>query len=159
MASYLDFDGVYADGEEGRPLREFVINNWTDEDLHSMWNSKPILVKQGEVYQCGHSLAYKLTKELVDRELFKIAAKAATDKERERREMAVLSPDIRKPLEDKTLQEVRAGQENPVMAKMREEIRKEELAKLEPKVETGQEGAVVPKRSRKKAVEFEDAMQ
>lgn len=131
MSSNLDFEGTYDDGLDGRPLRRFVVNNWTDEDIHSKWDGKDILIKAGEMGEFGHAVAFKVTKEVVDREIFKKAAKASTDKERERIEMGILSPVIREPYETKTLQEIKAGEENPIMARMREEIRAEEVAKLQ----------------------------
>lgn len=129
----LYFEGKY------NPDRRFVIHNWTTEDVRSFWDSRPIFIKAGEMYECEHAVAVKLTKEIVDREMFKAAEeeyKAAGDnkqfaeKMRERAEMAVLSRQNRKPYEDKTITEILPGEENPIMAKMRAEIRAEEQAKV-----------------------------
>lgn len=132
MGSYLDFEGKYD------PNRRFVIRNWTDEDVNSFWNSRPIVIKAGDMYECEHAIAYKLCKEIVDREMFKDADKAAAaitehaakEKVRERAQMGMLNKDLRKPYEDKTISELRDGEENPIMAKMRAEIRAEEQAKI-----------------------------
>lgn len=157
--SFLDFDGVYDDGLNGRPLRMFVVKNWTDEDVRSKWDGKDIIIKKGDMAEFTHAIALKLTKEIVDRELFKEAAKAPTDKERERLEMRILSPEIRKPYEDKTLQEIRANEENPILAKMREEIRAEEVAKLQSQSSDAAAGITdTPKpRGRPRKEEFADA--
>lgn len=125
MASVYDFEGVYADGEEGRPLRKFVIKNWTDEDLHTKWLGRDTVLKAGDMRECGHAEAHHFLKTLVDREIFKEAAKVTDPKEREKKEMNILSPLYRKPLEDKTIEEIKDGEESPVMRKMREDIRKE----------------------------------
>ncbi len=131
--SVLYFEGKY------NPDRRFVIHNWTSEDVNSFWDSKPISIKTGDMYECDHAVAVKLTKEIVDREMFRAAEeayksspndKATAMKLQERGEMAVLSKQMRKPYEDKTITEIRAGEENPIMAKMRAEIRAEEQAKL-----------------------------
>lgn len=129
MASYLEFEGKY------NPDRRFVIKNWTDQDLKSFWDSRPITIKAGDMGEFEHAIAYKLTKELVDREMLQDAYKsmvasgaidhAAREKVRERGEMAVLNKDLRKPYEDKTISELIAGQENPILTKMRAEVRAE----------------------------------
>ena len=158
MASNLDFEGTYDDGLNGRPMRRFVINNWTEEDIHSKWDGQPIIIKKGEMAEFGHAVAYKLTKEIVDREIFKEAAKAGSDKERERKEMSILYPAVRAPYEAKTLLEVKAGEENPVMAKMRAEIRAEEQAKLGSATDAaaGVTNTPKPKARAKKEGEFAD---
>jgi hypothetical protein len=46
-------------------------------------------------------------------------------KARERAEMAVSNKDLRKPYEDKTIQEVLEGKEDPAVTAMRAQIRKE----------------------------------
>lgn len=131
MASFYDFEGVYADGEEGRPLRKFVIKNWTDEDLHTKWLGRDTVLKAGDMRECGHAEAHHFLKTLVDREIFKEAALATDPKDREKKEMNILSPLYRKPFEDKTIEEIKDGEESPVMRKMREdlkaELRKENL--------------------------------
>ncbi len=65
--SFLDFDGVYADGEEGRPLRKFVVTNWTDNDLHTKWLGQDVVLKAGEMRECGHAEAHHFVKTLVDK--------------------------------------------------------------------------------------------
>lgn len=133
MASHLDFDGKY-DAE-----RRFVVSNWLATPHESFWDSKPITIPAGGMYECEHAIAYKLTKEIVDKAMFAHAdeefKKAGGDsayaqKVRERAEMSTLSKDLRKPYEDKTLAEIKAGEENPIMSRMREQIRREEQAKL-----------------------------
>lgn len=130
MASTYDFEGVYADGEEGRPLRKFVITNWTDEDLHTKWLGHDTVLKAGDMRECGHAEAHHFLKTLVDREIFKEAGKATDPKDREKKEMNILSPLYRKPFEDKTIQEIKAGEESPIMRKMRQDIEKEVREKL-----------------------------
>lgn len=135
--SFLDFEGVYADGEDGRPLRRFAITNWTDEDLHTKWLGKDVTLKAGEMRECGHAEAHHFVKTLVDREIFKEAAKATDPKEREKKEMNILSALYRKPLEDKTIQEIKPGEESPVMRKMREDIEKKVRADLASEAASG----------------------
>lgn len=133
MSSHLDFEGKY------NPDKRFVISNWTTEDFKSFWDGRPISIKAGDMYECEHAIAYKLTKEIVDREMFRDAEASmqgandfqSREKLRERGEMATLNPDKRKPYEDKTITEIMAGQENPITAKLREEIRAEERAKIQ----------------------------
>lgn len=120
----MDFEGVYADGEEGRPLRKFVITNWTDEDLHTKWLGQDAVIKAGEMRECGHAEAHHFVKTLVDKYIFTEAAKIADPKQREKAEMNVISPLYRKQFEEKTIQEIKQGEENPVMAKMRSDIEK-----------------------------------
>lgn len=133
MASYLDFEGKYDAN------RRFVVTNWLPTVHESFWDSQPITIPSGGMYECDHAIAYKLTKEIVDKamyaeaqEVFKKAGgnDAYAQKMLERAEMALLSRDLRKPYEDKTLAEIKAGEENPIMAKMRAEIRKEEQDRL-----------------------------
>lgn len=133
MASYLDFEGKY-DAD-----RRFVVTNWLPEAHLSFWDSKPINIVAGGMYECEHAIAFKLTKEIVDKAMFAIAQdafknaggdNAYAQKMLERAEMAILNRDMRKPYEDKTLAELKTGEENPIMAKMRAEIRAEEVARL-----------------------------
>ncbi len=133
MSSYLDFEGVYD------PRRNFAITNWSDEDFSIFWTTEIVggnglidgpkveyTVLAGEVKTFPMYLAYYIAKNLVDREMYKIAAKATPDsKERERLEFAVANKDLRKPFEDKTMQEVIAGQESPEIKAMRAKIRQE----------------------------------
>lgn len=124
--SVLYFEGKY-DSD-----RRFVIHNWTSEDVQSYWDSRPIFIKAGDMYECEHAIARKLTREIVDREMFKAAEvayrsagadKAIAEKLRERAEMALLSRELRRPYEDKTITEIKLGQENPIIARIREEER------------------------------------
>lgn len=142
--SYLDFEGVYDN------KRQFAVTNWSDEDFTANWKNEAIternqdgttrLVDSGDNIYTLHSgevktypmyLAYYITKNFVDREMFKDAAKIANNpdgsysRQRERLEMAVANRESRKPYEDKTMQEVLVGQESPEITKMRAEIRKQ----------------------------------
>lgn len=128
--SELDIDGVYDDGEEGRPLSKFVVTNWTDEDLHTKWLGQDTVLKAGDIRECGHAEALHFTKTLVDREIFKDAAKAEDPKDREKREMNILSPLFRKPYEAKTIQKINPGEESPVVKKIREEVERKVRADL-----------------------------
>lgn len=157
--SNLEFDGTYDDGLNGRPRRQFVVTNWLDHDFHSKWDGQPIEIKKGDMREFGHAVALKLTKEIVDMHIFEEAAKAPTEKERERKEMSILSPSIRDPLEKKTLREIMVGEENPIISKLREEIRAEEQAKLQGGTSTDAAAGVThtPKPRVKKEGEFADA--
>lgn len=133
MSSHLDFEGTYD------PRRNFAVTNWSDEDITVTWIGEVVgefglvngpeniyVLHTGEVKTYPMYLAYYITKQLVDREMYKIAVKATADsKERERLEFAVANKDLRKPFEDKTMQEVIAGQESPEVTAMRAQIRKE----------------------------------
>jgi len=85
----------------------------------------------GEVKTYPQYLAYFITRVFVDREMNKDALKAPNNpdgtpsRQRERLEMAVNNKDMRKPYEDKTIQEVIAGRESPEVTAMRAQIRKE----------------------------------
>lgn len=147
----MDFDGVYADGEDGRPLRKFAITNWTDEDLNTKWLGKDTVLKAGEMRECGHAEAHHFVKTIVDREIFKEAAKATDPKDREKKEMNVLSPLYRKPFEDKTIQEIKPGEESPVMRKMREDIETKVRREMGADAAAGVTHSGIPKTG-----EFED---
>lgn len=133
MKSFLDFEGVYD------PKRMFAITNWSDEEITVNWNDPGpegtgdnfYTVHPGEVKTYPQYLAYYIAKIFVDREMYKDAAKLPTNpdgspsKQRERAEMAIISPEARAPYEDKTIQEVIEGKESPEITAMRAQIRKE----------------------------------
>jgi len=129
MSSYLDFEGLYD------PKRTFAVTNWSDEDIQVNWKDETgdnfYTLHKGEVKTYPQYLAYFITKELVDREMYKDAAKLPNNpdgsytKARERAEMAVANKDMRKPYEDKTIQEVIEGQESPEVTAMRAKIREQ----------------------------------
>ena len=135
MSSYLtpaDTGMVYD------PKKMFAVTNWSDEDITVNWKDAGVggtgdnfyTLHAGEVKTYPQYLAYYITKEFVDREMYKEAAKmpnnpdGSPSKLRERAEMAVANKDKRKPYEDKTIQEVLEGQESPEVTAMRAEIRK-----------------------------------
>lgn len=128
MSSHLDFEGMYD------PRRNFAVTNWSDEDFIAVWKGDDDIdvsytVHAGEVKTFPQYLAYYITKNFVDREMYKAAAKAPADsKERERLEFAVANKDLRKVYEDKTIQEVIAGQESPEVTALRATIRAELIA-------------------------------
>lgn len=132
MISYLDFEGLYD------PKRMFAITNWSDEDFTVNWKDDTgdnfYTLHAGEVKTYPQYLAYYMCKNFVNREMSKDAAKAPNNpdgspsRQRERLEMAQVNPDLRKPYEDKTMQEVVAGQESPEVTAMRAEIRKKLIA-------------------------------
>lgn len=146
------------------------MTNWSDEDFAISWtgeatNDKGLIdgvpiehtIRAGEVKTFPMYLAYYVTTNLVDREMYKIAKAAPADsKERERLEMAVANKDLRKPFEDKTIQEVVAGQESPEVAAMRASIRKELLAEGELNSNMSSELHLNPDGSKK---EFADVPQ
>ncbi len=136
MSSYLTpaDTGIVYD-----PKRKFAVTNWSDEDIEVNWKDAGpqgtgdnfYKLHAGEVKTYPMYLAYYITQIFVDREMYKDAAKAPSNpdgspsKQRERLEMAVANKDMRKPYEDKTIQEVIAGQESPEVTAMRAEIRKQ----------------------------------
>lgn len=130
-------EGVYGDGQDGRPLRTFAITNWLTDDIHTKWLGKDIVLKTGEMRECGHAEAYHFMKVIVDKYIFDEAAKIKEPKEREKMEMNILSPLYRKPLEEKTIQPIKDGEESPVMRKMREEIEKKVRAEMAPNSAAG----------------------
>lgn len=134
--SYLNFEGVYD------PKRTFAVTNWSDDDITVNWADPGPTEKghmgdnfytlhAGETKTYPQYLAYYITKIFVDREMFKDASKAPNNtdgspsRQRERLEMAVVNADMRKPYEDKTIQEVVPGKESPEVTAMRAKIRKE----------------------------------
>jgi len=137
--SFLDFEGVYD------KTKRYLVNNWSDESFTQEFGSETayndnriittspaysITLKPGEMRELGQFEALMITKHFVDREIFKVAAKLADKKERESAENAVNNPTLRKPFEDKTISEIKLGEETPFMDKIRAEIRAEEIAKL-----------------------------
>lgn len=133
MSSYLSFEGLYD------PKRTFAVTNWSDEDITINWadpgpggtGDNFYTLHAGEVKTYPQHIAYYLTQQFVDREMYKDAAKTpnnpdgSASRQRERLEMAVANKDTRKPYEDKTLQEVLAGKESPEVTAMRAKIRQE----------------------------------
>ena len=127
--SYLNFDGLYD------PKRMFAVTNWSDEPFTCNWKDdlgdNVYTLHPGEVKTYPQYLAYYITKNFVDREMYKDAAKSpnnadgTSSKQRERMEMAVVNADMRKPYEDKTIQEIIPGKENPEVTAMRAEVRKQ----------------------------------
>jgi hypothetical protein len=167
MASHLDFEGVYDKS------KRFMFLNWSSEDFtqhfgaESVYNdtrlieSQPafdITVKAGDMRELGHFQAHICTKHFVNREMLRDAS-GLVDKARERAEMGVNNAELRKPYEDKTLAEIKVGQEAPFMDKLREEIRKEEKAKLVSQETVTQEAKpkkeVKAKKGEQKVEEFE----
>jgi hypothetical protein len=138
MSSYLDFDGVYD------KTKRYIINNWSEEDFtqhfgaESAYNGDKVIttqpaydltIKSGEMRELGQFEAYIFTSNFVTREMYK-DAKKFVGKLRESAEMAIGNRELRKPYEDKTIQEIEAGKATPFMDKLRAEIRQEEVAKL-----------------------------
>lgn len=113
----------------------FALTNWSDEDLTVNWKDDSgdnlYTLHAGETKTHPQYLAYYITGIFVDREMYKDAAKLPNNpdgsptKQRERAEMAVVNKDLRKPYEDKTLQEIKEGQEDPAVTAMRAKIRQE----------------------------------
>ncbi len=137
--SFLEFDGMYD------KQKRYLVNNWSDEDFtqefgaESVYNDTKVIetnpahsitIKAGEMRELGQFEAYTIVKHFVDREMYKDAAKKSDKEEIRKAEMALNNPTLRKPYEDKTLQEIIAGEETSFMDKMRAEIREEEKAKL-----------------------------
>lgn len=120
------------------PKRKFAVTNWSDEDITVNWADPGLngsgdnfyTLHAGEVKTYPQYLAYYITEQFIDREMYRDAAKAPSNpdgspsKQRERLEMAVANKESRKPYEDKTIQEVIEGQESPEVTAMRAEIRK-----------------------------------
>lgn len=130
-------EGVFGDGEDGRPLLKFAITNWLPNDVHTKWLGKDTVLKAGDMRECGHAEAYHFMKIIVDKHIFDEAAGIKDPKEREKMEMNVLSPGYRKPLEAKTIQRINDGEESPVMRKMRAEIEKQVRSELAPDASAG----------------------
>lgn len=123
-------EGAYGDGEDGRPLRKFVITNWLDSDVYTKWLGRDASIKAGDIRECGHAEAYHFMKVIVDKHIFTEADKLKDAKEKEKMEMNLLSKTYRKPFEDKTIQEINPGDESPVVRKMREDIEKKVRAEM-----------------------------
>lgn len=130
MSSYLNDKGQ---GMVYDPKRKFAVTNWSNEDVTANWadpgpngtGDNFYTLHAGETKTYPQYLAYFITEQFVDREMYKAADKEAKDtRQRERLEMAVANKDMRKPYEDKTLQEVIEGKEDPEVTAMRAEIRK-----------------------------------
>lgn len=155
MRSYLDFEGVYD------PSKRYIVRNWSDEDFtqdfgaenayndNKVIETKPafsVTIKAGEMRELNQFEAFTFTKHFVDREMGKEAKKLQDRQLIERAEYGIGNPDVRKPYEEKTISEIKAGQETPFMEQLRETIRKEELAKLELEKEAPKEevAATVP---------------
>lgn len=163
------------------PKRTFAVTNWSDEDITVNWRDDAgdnfHTLHAGEVKTYPMYLAYYITDIFVDREMYKEAEKipnlpdGSASKGRERLEMAVVNRDLRKPYEDKTMQEVIAGQESPEVTAMRAQIRKQLIIEQGEKMSGGldlnadgseKEFADVPKkgpgRPKKTAVEASAAV-
>ncbi len=129
MSSYLDYEGIWDN------KRTFAVTNWSEEDFTVTWKEDTgdahYTLHAGEVNTYPMYLAYYITRNFVDREMYREAAKIAKNpdgspsRQQERLEMAVNNKELRKPYEDKTMQEVIAGQESPEVTAMRAQIRKQ----------------------------------
>lgn len=129
MKSFLDFEGLYD------PKRNFAVTNWSDEEMTVNWRDDTgdnfYTLHPGEVKTYPMYLAYYFTKNFVDREMGREAEAipnlpdGTPTKAKERLEMAMNNPDLRKPYEDKTMQEVIPGKESPEVTAMRAKIRAE----------------------------------
>lgn len=134
--SHLEFEGMYDN------KRNFAVTNWSDEDFTVNWKESPnpetgdngdnfYTLHAGETKTYPMYLAYYITRNFVDREMNKDAQKVPNNpdgtpsRQRERLEMAVANADMRKPYEDKTIQEVVPGKESPEVTAMRAKIREE----------------------------------
>lgn len=127
--SKLDFEGIYDN------KRNFAVTNWSDEDMTINWKDDSgdniYTVHAGETRTFPMYLAYYFTRRFVDREMMKDAAKAPNNpdgspsRQRERLEMAVANAEMREPYENKTMQEVIPGKEDPAVTAMRAKIREE----------------------------------
>lgn len=136
MSSYLNdkSQGMIYD-----PKRKFAVTNWSPEDITVNWadpgpggtGDNIYVLHAGEVKTYPMYLAYYITEQFVDREMYRDAAKAPNNpdgspsKQRERLEMAVANKELRRPYEEKTMQEVLEGKESPEVTAMRAEIRKQ----------------------------------
>lgn len=122
-----------------------MIHNWSPEDFtqhfgaESVYNdtrlieSQPpydIVIKAGDMREVGHFQAHIITRHFVDREMMREAALITDLKLRERAEMGMGNPNLRKPFEDKTISEIVVGETSPFMDKLRAEIRREEIEKI-----------------------------
>ena len=166
MSSQLEIQGVYDKS------KRYIVKNWSNEDFSYPFGAEvhyngdkmiteaepyTLTIKAGEMKELSQFEAYTFTKHFVDREMYKAAQLGASQKEIERLDMGVNNALLRQPYEEKTLQEIKAGQSTPFMDKMREEIRKEELAKINAvpqtaEVKANEELPVVPEV---KSEEFE----
>lgn len=156
--SYLDFEGVYD------KTKRYIVNNWSKEDFTQEFGAEvayngdkaieanpaySLTIKAGEMRELGQFEAFLITKHFVDREMYRDAAKLKERTAVERAEMAVNNRDLRKPYEDKTIQEIKAGEATPFMDKIREEIRQEEITKIKEEAKPTKPGV-------KKAEEFSE---
>jgi len=139
MASYLDFEGVYDN------TKRYMVLNWSPESFtqhfgqEASYNDTNVIVTRpaydltigaGEMRELGQFEAYTVTKHLVNREIMRSALEEKDIKTRERIEMSMGNKDVRKPFEDKTIQEIRPGEETPFMTDLRDKIRAEEIEKM-----------------------------
>ena len=168
MRSYLDFEGVYD------RAKRYIVKNWSDEDFsvnfgaETVYNDNKVIqvydaftltINAGEMRELGQFQAYTFTKHFVDHNMMKDAAKLEDPKAKERGEAAINIPDLRKPYEDKTIQEIEAGKAVPFMDTLREQIRQEEIAKLnavqKEAVTTANTEVKLDKKPTEKVKEFE----
>jgi hypothetical protein len=162
MSSYMNFEGVYDNA------KRYMVYNWSKEDFtqhfgeDSSYNDTKVItnrpaydltIKAGEMRELGQFEAYTFCRHFVDREIMKLAD-GKEGKERERIEMSVNNKDVRKPFEQKTIQEIKPGVETPFMTQLRDKIRKEEKAKLGNPTNITTKDALKPKSDVKSAKEF-----
>lgn len=166
MSSYLDFEGVYDQ------TKRYMVFNWSPESFtqhfgqEAPYNDTNVVVTRpaydltiaaGEMRELGQFEAYTITKHFVNREIMREALKEKDQKARERIEMSMGNKDIRKPFEDKTLQEIIAGQETSFMKDLRDKIRNEELNKIKNEKKESKPVTNIPKEKSKieaKTAEF-----
>ena len=156
MSSYLDFEGVYD------KTKRYMFNNWSNEDFiqhfgqEAVYNDTNVIVTKPaydlrinaeEMRELGQFEAFICARHFVNREIMREALAEDDQKKRERIEMSMGNKDIRKPFEDKTIQEIIAGEESPFMKDLRDKIRAEEIEKMktEDKIEDKKEEIKTPK--------------
>jgi hypothetical protein len=138
MSSQYDFEGTYSN------TMRFMFNNWSTEDFtqhfgeENSYNDNKVVtnqpaydltIKAGEMRELGQFQAHICVRHFVNREMLR-ESNLLTGKDKERIEMGMGHAQLRKPYEDKTISEIKPGEESPFMDKLRAEIRAEEIAKM-----------------------------
>jgi hypothetical protein len=131
MPSFLDKkDGVYDRS------KRFIIHNWSNEDFTQHFGAetgyngdkvvdvnpaRDITIKSGDSRECGEFEALTICRNFVTREMGKEADKIENPIEKNNKGMMIDNATVRKPYEDKTMSEIKEGEESPLVTKMKQE--------------------------------------
>lgn len=120
--------------------RQYAFTNWSDKDFTFKWAGEDYHVKAGEMSVYPQYLAYHACKHFVSQQM--IAAG---------QEVMYLNASARAEYENKTIQEIAPGEENPIVATIREQERMKLIAEMG--LDSAADAAVTNSETRREMIE------